>query len=120
MSIEDNVEARKAFTEVWDLVEAFALELTEEQQKAYWSLIAEKAKPQKQEVKIPSGALDDDDLKKFENELVPLGKFSGWKVKDVPLDYLIWLVENDFASTLRRYFLHPKVQHERRLLEHDP
>ena len=57
--------------------------------------------PQKQQL------MGGDDLKRYERNSMPFGKFMGWHIGDVPLEYLDWLCrsQEDFYCDLRRYLL---------------
>lgn len=49
----------------------------------------------------------------FERQVMPFGKHAGESIKDVPMDYLLWLeCEPDFRRELRRYLRSDRIQRE--------
>jgi uncharacterized protein (DUF3820 family) len=46
----------------------------------------------------------------FEKTPMPFGKYQGEPVGDVPVDYLIWMTEGDFTTTMRRYLASERFQ----------
>jgi len=55
----------------------------------------------------------------FAEEILRFGKYTGCRVRDVPLDYLVWLEEqpDDFRKSLNRYLRHPSVMAEQAAAE---
>ena len=49
----------------------------------------------------------------FERQLMLFGKHVGKRIKDMPMDYLLWLeCEPDFRRKLRRYLHSERIQRE--------
>ena len=47
----------------------------------------------------------------FELEVIEFGKYKGYAIADVPLDYLDWLagMGDEFKNRVRQYLANPKV-----------
>jgi len=55
----------------------------------------------------------------FAKEILRFGKYTGCRVCEVPLDYLVWLEEqpDDFRKSLNRYLRNPNVMTEQAAAE---
>ena len=59
--------------------------------------------------------MTDEQVAFFEHhKTVPYGKYAGQRVGDVPLDYLVWLVEDtdDFKEAVRMYLENKRIARE--------
>jgi len=56
--------------------------------------------------------MTNDQCSKFERKEMPFGKYHGKRIINVPLDYLIWLSEDEFQRDLKRYLSSPRIVSE--------
>jgi len=106
MSIAENIAARRGAEEM--------IAFIGEQSQRYWECLIELAKgklPPKPEPVDPCPAMSDFEAARFENTLVPYGKFDGKFVGDVDPSYLLFLTEGDeWSKKLRRYVKSDRFQ----------
>lgn len=62
----------------------------------------------------PPDAMTDEQAKRWEQGVVPYGKYGTYPIREVPLEYLVWLSESDdaFKKDLRKYLKAPCIQRE--------
>ena len=91
-------EARQAFK---FLEEEFGTD----KEQHFWEVILDLVKEKlPQKMAIVHEAMTDEEASKFENKVVPYGQYAGDDVRDVPVDYLLFLVDGDsFIKKVRRY-----------------
>lgn len=56
----------------------------------------------------------DEESRRFGRRLIPFGRYKGHRIDSAPLDYLLWLIDQNrqFIDDLRRYCLSPRIQAE--------
>ncbi len=118
LQIEINIAARKAAETVFSLA---VTEVPAEGEQRYWETLARlvAAKLPKPEADPRTQPMTDEQVTHFGNGItMPFGKHTGKRIADVPLDYLIWLVEQPdaFKNELRRYIGNDRIKAEIRLL----
>lgn len=97
-AIETNIAARKDAEEI--------IAFIGDKPARFWELMAAHAAtklPQKS-VEPKDLPMDDDEAAKFEEWMIPWGKYAEHHVGEVPVGYLLFLAEGDeFTRKLRRY-----------------
>ena len=117
MSIEDNIAARKAADEAFELMSLAISEqsLSPEAAAKAWRSIGDRidavTQTEREPVESPN-VMSDQEAKRFERSIVSFGKHKGKAIKDVPLDYLLWVDGDEFRGDLRRYLKREDVQRE--------
>ena len=109
MSLEKNVADAKYAREL--------LRMSEINTPAFWDAVLREAKahlPDDETKSTQADVMDDREARKFENVTFPFGKYQGSTVGEVPVDYLLFITENDFGTKLKRY-LKSKVFQERQV-----
>lgn len=123
MTIEDNVKEGKLAGEAATLVVDFARELGVDQLSFYLKVLAwlqmHKKLPLEEEKKDDIKKMNDVQVARFENQLMPYGEFAGKSVKNVPLDRLQWYADQKFTDQLRLYLKSSKIKREVALHEQD-
>lgn len=117
MTIEANVEAREAAGAVTNLIAGEALEQKSCNQfyrcllKDLRQLVPTSLWPETTiERDLP---MADDEARAFGCQPMEFGKWALRPIKDVPMDYLVWLeTQPDFRRQLNRYLRNPQVQRE--------
>ena len=124
MSITDNVEASNTADEVHRLASSEALRFTGDAALRFWRRLLENVcaviPPQYHPTRVDRSdvvPMTREELREWEIKKMPFGKHEGTQVKNVPLDYLIWLDEQpDFRRELKRYLKSDRIQREIDLL----
>jgi uncharacterized protein (DUF3820 family) len=123
VTIEDNVKEGKLAGEAATLVVDFARELGVDQLSFYLKVLAwlqmHKKLPLEEEKKDDIKKMNDVQVARFENQLMPYGEFAGKSVKNVPLDRLQWYADQKFTDQLRLYLKSSKIKREVALHEQD-
>lgn len=109
MTLSDNVNAGNAAREVLDL----AAGMSEGSEAHYWRTIAREAASKCGRVLVKHKsfeAMDYEEALKFEAVPVPFGKFAGYAVREVPVDYWTAITESPFQTDLVRYLRSQRYQ----------
>ena len=119
MSIEDNIAARKAADEAFELMRLSIKEadISPEAMAVAWQRVHTEigsvmlptfAEPEPTD----SSVMSDQEAKRFERSTMTFGKHEGEQIKDVPMSYLLWIDGDEFRADLRRYLRREEVQQE--------
>lgn len=105
-AVKRNVAARKLAESLMELAES---SLEGVNQERLWLILAEAAGAKCGRVLIEDGPknrpMSDKEAHRFECLEMPSGIHKGTAVGQVPVDYLDWMVNNEFQKDLRRYVL---------------
>lgn len=105
-AIAENIKARRGAEEMIDFIG--------QQPQRFWECLIELATaklPAKPAPVDPCPPMSDFEAARFENTLVPYGKFDGKFVGDVDPSYLLFLTEGDeWSKKLRRYVKSERFQ----------
>lgn len=118
MTLETRIQARKAADEIMELVIEESRRHSPEARHFLMCLLDQLGQLLNEEspvVEQPqnNGAMSDDDARHWERHYrIDFGKYSGQLIKDVPLDYLLWIDDDAFRRQLRRYLASDHAQQE--------
>ena len=118
MAVEDNVLASNRAVDVFSVF----VEPESVDNPRFWERMIElcqtKMPPKKEyETSNPMKPKPMNDIaaKAFESTLIPFGKNRGYRIKEVDLNYLEWLAdEDDFIGQLRRYVLSKRFEQRKK------
>lgn len=116
--ISQNIKDRKAAEELGDMLFALATnELTAQQasdkmQEQLWSHLAKRISEQMGFDSSPTELhpMTPDELQKFEAGTMKFGKHKDEKIKDVPREYIEWMVDNN--KPWARYVISPGFRNQ--------
>lgn len=118
-AVTAKVIARKAAKEVCQLANGESLKFHGDANVTFWKTFTDHGlfllptghHPVTIVERGPLAAMTDAEAKKFERDGMPFGKWAGNPVGKVPLEYLVWLDEqDDFHRQLNRYLRNEQVQ----------
>ena len=118
MAITENVRAKKAADDAYELLEAEAGGFVGMGFDRFWTRLLDRVQElhgpaPPQQVGPPEVPMTDDESKEFGGSGIPFGKHHSERVDQVPLPYLVWLGDQpDFRLSLRRYLRSPRIARE--------
>lgn len=120
MNIEANIDAAKSAKIISELAVDEGAQFVGNSAKWFWKrlldYVTEKIPEQYRLYRsfhIPITCMSDLEVTAFEDDLMPFGKHKDNFIREVPIDYLIWLSEEpDFRRQLKRYLASDKIQRE--------
>lgn len=106
MSIEQNIKCRQEAAEIVEIMKESGFDL--EQLLAY---ITQELQIKPKVIVCRDKPMQAAELSAFENSQMEFGKYIGQQIKDVPLNYLLWLDDEfDFRRALKRYLASDEIQ----------
>lgn len=120
MNLKERIELRKAAkqaaAEMAELLTACCEDASEVYIDAFWAALIE-AFPQRLATPVKTTAEEpwtDQQARAFGQTHIPFGIHAGALVDEVPLEYLVWLVDqpDDFKQKLRKYIRSKRIQQE--------
>ena len=108
MSIEQNIKCRLEAVEIVEIMKESGFDV--EQLLAY---ITQELQIKPKVIMCHDKPMGVAELSAFEHMQMEFGKYIGQQIKDVPLNYLLWLDgEFDFRRALKRYLASDEIQRQ--------
>lgn len=115
-----NKEAREKAQLAIEFLMELAKELTyESQQERLFEIVCDWIRAHshcKPPVSAPKTIpMSDQESKEFEKQKLTFGKFDGIRIREVPLDYLVWFADSsdqEIKDKIRSYLKSPRIQIE--------
>lgn len=103
--IKANIAAREAVTELMTFVPDVLLYKHADEER-FWEVLASEVAARLGKVLVDDGPafrMNEKEAERFEQQVLPWGKYKGEKVGEVDLSYVLLLTEGDFTRQLIRY-----------------